>query len=187
MLSKVEYFCHPNRFPVLPDILCSKQLIIEERFDIPCDKPDIESLVHSKINPVIEHYKYLDSVIGKKVLIKGRLDQEILYIADAFCQPVHAFKNSYPFSTYLDLCECTMSTHQLEEYSPRILVEYAETQQICPRSISKSIILFVWYPRFFHPMPIPQPVYIVNQRTEYHERCRPQVRKSRHTRILCEE
>lgn len=186
MLNKIDYFCHPNRFPQVHDILCSRQLILEERFDIPCDKPDIQNLVSSRIDPVIEHYQFLDSVRGKKVFIKGRLDQEILYVADSFCEPVHALHNSYSFSTYLDLCECAV-TPLLEAYAPRVLVEFAQTWQICPRSIGKSIILFIWYPHLYLPPPVPQTSHIIHQRSECREVCRPRVRKPKHTRVYYEE
>ncbi|MGL4911006.1 MAG: SPOCS domain-containing protein [Romboutsia sp.] len=40
---------------------------------------------------------------GRKLIISGTLEQKIVYTGDVESQPVHFFKNKFPFSTYITI------------------------------------------------------------------------------------
>ncbi len=163
MAAVIEYLCNPQSFPESNDILCSRQFMVEERFLIPAHKPNIDQLIDVKVKPLIDTYKFIDSPQGKKVYIRGRLEQEILYSVDEACQPVHAIQTEYVFHTYMKLCDCTSNLTVLQTHSPRIMVEFMEAVKTCSRSISKTIILFTWYPRSLIIPPRPQAIQFINQ------------------------
>lgn len=148
MPNSIDYACSPYLFPPSDDILCFSQFIVEECIELPQHKPNIQKLVDCKVTPVIESFRIINSPKGKKVFIRGKLEQEILYVVDSLCQPVHALDVNSPFSTYIDLWNCgTTEFDKLEAFKPKILVEFMEAVQICHRSIRKHILLFAWYPR----------------------------------------
>lgn len=146
MPNVYEFVCDQRSFPEHRHILCSGQLALHESLVLPMAKPDIERLVEVKVHPVIDSFRILSSGKGKKVVITGHLEEVILYIADAACQPVHAAHFSWPFATFLDLPSCCANYALLEQYPPRVIVEYVQAEQICSREISKTVILFIWYP-----------------------------------------
>ena len=161
MPDKIDYICDLQLLPEVNEVVCSRQFMVEEYLELPCIKPDIESLVDVKVWAEIKSYKFINSLRGKKVFIRGSLKQEILYTADTPCQPVHAFHFDSSFSTYMDLsCTCISNYSALEMHSPKILVEFMEATKVCSRSISKSAILLVWYPTSLIIPPKPQPIYI---------------------------
>lgn len=161
-----EFTCDHRHFPEHLHILCSRQIVLNEILVLPPTIPDIERLVDVKAVPMVDSFKIIPSAKGKKVVIKGHIDEEILYAADMICQPVHAAHFSWPFSTFLDLpCECA-NYGLLEQYAPRILVEYIGAEPVCSREISKTVIIFIWYP-VLEPRPHPPchtHRYIVPQR-----------------------
>lgn len=165
MFELVKYACEPQHFPQGCEILCSRQFMVEECLELPCTKPDIERLVDVRVQASIESYKLFDSPRGKKMFIKGKLEQDIYYIAEAPCQPVHAVHFCTSFRTFMDLSFCCHTSYAAwEEHSPQVLVEFAEASNIDSRTISKSVILLVWYPaeRITHCRP--EPVQIIHPR-----------------------
>lgn len=178
MTNTIQYLGETQVFPKANEILCSRQFMVEECLEMPCAKPDIERLVEAKINAVIETYKFIDSPRGKKVYIRGNLEQDIMYIADAPCQPIHAVHFKSRFHTFMDLSSCCISNYAaLEIHKPRILVEFMEAIKLCPRSIQKSIILFAWYPTGLIippcPPPHPQPIHIIEPQPTCRVVCKP--------------
>lgn len=172
MPEKVEYICNPQFFPQPAGILNSRQLLIEECLELPCGKPDMEQLVDVKVQAEIDYYKVIHSPRGKKIYIRGRLEQEIMYSANAPCQPVHVFNKCHLFKTFLDLSSCCISDiTTLEMHSPRVIVEYVEAMMMHHRCISKSILLFIWYPVIIPPCP--QPVHVINSPRLCTVSCKP--------------
>ncbi len=186
--NTIQYLGDTRVFPKSDEILCSNQFMVEECLELPCNKLDIERLVETRIQPNIDTYQFIDSPKGKKVYINGNVEQDIMYIADTLCQPVHAVHFKSRFHTFMDLSSCCISNYAaLEIHKPRILVEFMEATKLCPRSISKSIILFVWYPTgLIIPAP-PQPIHIINPVPTCQVTCKPRrpVKKQRHWE--CEE
>lgn len=159
MKQTIEYACNPALFPRSHDILCCQQFTVDEFIEFPDYKPNIHKIIDVKITPEIESYKFIDSPTGKKVFIRGHLDQEILYTVDSLCQPVHAFLSVAPFCTFIKLWDCNINEYdRLEAYKPKILVEYMEAEQVSCRSIRKCVLLFIWYPKgIITPPKRPQP------------------------------
>ncbi len=148
MERTIEYACNPALFPQTCDIFCCTQFTVDECIELPDYKPNMLKIIDVKATPELDSYKLIDSPTGKKVFIKGHLEQEILYTVDSLCQPVHVLLNVAPFSTFIALMDgCRNEYEKLEAYKPKMLVEYMETEQIGCRSIRKCVLLFIWYPR----------------------------------------
>lgn len=150
----IEYTCNAALFPNSNDILCCNQITIDECIELPDYKPNIQTIVDVKATPEIDSYKFIDTPIGKKIFIKGHLDQQVLYMVDSLCQSVHGFLSVSPFCTFMQLPHCYAGEYnKLEAYQPKILVEYMESVQLSCRSIRKSIMLFTWYPKGIIALP----------------------------------
>jgi len=148
MKQPIERTCSPNLFPQPYEILAYKQVAVEECIELPDYKPIIHRIIDIKINPELESHRIMDSPQGKKVFIKGHLDQEILYAVDSLCQPVHAFHSISPFCTFISLGNCYIyNCNWLEAYKPKILVEHIEFAQVSCRSMRKCLLLYIWYPK----------------------------------------
>jgi hypothetical protein len=168
MEHTIEYKCNPALFPKPGDILCCNQFTVDECIEFPDYKPNIHKIIDVMISPQIDSYKLIDSPTGKKVFIKGHLDQEILYTVDSLCQPVHAFHSEAPFCTFIKLSDCNLYEYEkLEAYKPKILVEYMEATQFSCRSIRKCVLLFVWYPKGIVIPPKPMPPHSCCHRNQY--------------------
>jgi len=142
----IQHKCDPSLFPRYNSIYCSEQLLIDETFTLPCEKPDIETLLDVKVYPKIQEFKLFDTPKEKKVFVRGNIEQEILYIADAPCQPVHAAHFTSTFCTFINLPCCCQDYSILDLHGPKILVEFIEARIVNSREIDKCVILFIWYP-----------------------------------------
>lgn len=180
----IEYTCDRHTYPC-PDHICVyKQFSIHEHLCVPEAKPDIEDILEVNAYPFIDKCKMIDTPFGKKIIIMGRIEQKILYVADVSCQSVHFFHTVEPFCTFIELPHNSSGSSQRHpgyEYSakaqnqrsscypepqyppllqPRIMVEYLCAQKVGPRDISKCLILMVWFPKgehHPHPHPCPPP------------------------------
>lgn len=168
MKQTIEYTCSPTLFPKSCDIFCHNQFTVDECIELPDHKPNMHRLVDVKVTPEIESYKFIDSPTGKKVFIKGHLEQEFLYAVDSLCQPVHAFMTVSPFCTFINLGDCHIhECDRLEAYKPKILVEYMQTVQTSCRCIRKCMLLFVWYPKGIISPSQPPQHYACPPRAQY--------------------
>ncbi|PKM90805.1 MAG: hypothetical protein CVU87_01155 [Firmicutes bacterium HGW-Firmicutes-12] len=147
MKCNIEYICEPFNFPKKDKIMTSKQIILKNEFSLPCIKPDLEQFISSTATAKIIEYKTFDSPLGTKVILKGNIDMQILYVVDAPCQPVHAFDFSIPFETFVLSCK------PLPDYysccnclAPQVLIEYNEIKKMTERCITYIVILFIWIP-----------------------------------------
>jgi len=164
----IEYTCNPALFPPAGDIFCSTQFTVDECIELSDYKPNMLKIIDVKTTPELESHKLINSPTGKKVFIKGHLEQEILYTVDSLCQPVHVLLNCVPFCTFIALKDCcTYEYEKLEAYQPKILVEYMQTEQVGCRSIRKCVILFIWYPRAIFMPPRPIQPYPCRPQTPY--------------------
>lgn len=183
MPNKINYLGNPQYFPKAEEILCSRQFVVEEFLELPCNKPDMEKLSDVKASVEVVSYQFINSPQGWKVFIRGVLKQEILYIADAPCQPVHAFTFCSSFSTFMNLpCACISNYSALEMHKPKILVEFLELNKICARSIFKAALLFLWYPTGLIIPRKPQTIFIPIPKTSCQVVCKPvrKIYKHRH-------
>ena len=149
--------CYPHLFPNPQEIYCAKQVILEENLVLPCNKPDIESLSDVHTNPFIEGHQLIKNPVGQKLFIEGRVEQEILYVANTPCQPVHAAHFVVPFCTFIDLPPSCISHFSNESFAPKILVEFIQAKMDGARTIRKCMILFIWCPIIHPVIPTPRP------------------------------
>lgn len=166
MKQTIEYTCNPALFPQTCDIFCSTQFTVDECIELPDYKPNMLKIIDVKATPELDSYKLIDSPTGKKVFIKGHLEQEILYTVDSLCQPVHVLLNVTPFCTFIALKDgCVNEYEKLEAYRPKMLVEYLEAERVSCRSIRKCVLLFIWYPWAIFSVSMPAQPYTCRPKT----------------------
>ncbi|MGL6104791.1 SPOCS domain-containing protein [Romboutsia sp.] len=91
------------------------QLNIDNIFNIPCCKPDIEQLVKIWVTSNIVKYEVIETPVGSsleghtltgyKLSITGDMNMKISYVADEATQSVHIANTSFPFCGYIILPE----------------------------------------------------------------------------------
>lgn len=90
-----------------------KQFNIQETFEIPVAKPDIEQIVTVKAELTITKTKVIKTPLaeslerqkltGWKLVVEGNIKQVIQYVAEEPTQSVHAAHVTIPFSTFVIL------------------------------------------------------------------------------------
>lgn len=90
-----------------------KQFNIDNVFQIPCHKPNIEQIVKVWVHTCIEHFELVKTpvgvslegqeVTGFKLLVSGDLSTKIEYVADESSQSVHTAHAKIPFCNYVVL------------------------------------------------------------------------------------
>lgn len=149
MHKTVEYQGVPAPLPDVNRLLCYRQIVVDEDYCMPPGKPAIKQLVGLEAVASIGEWKIVESPAGRKVFIKGQIEQQILYATDAPCQPVHVIDFLKPFYTFLQFpCNCQAANYDPEWCEPRVIVEFAQADLINPCNISKAVILFLWIPKF---------------------------------------
>lgn len=158
MFDKIEQHGLPERYPPRDHICHYKQVSINEYLVVPCVKPPIEQLLEVKVHPVVDECVIIETPVGKKLVIKGYVEQKIIYVADVPCQSVHAAHFTIPFCHFEEISSsCIWSTCDLNK--PNVLVEYVCAQKTGPKEIAKCVILFIWWPKKSHHLPpCPPPV-----------------------------
>ncbi|WP_053956596.1 DUF3794 domain-containing protein [Inediibacterium massiliense] len=144
----IEYDGLTNFLPKNPKAF--KEFIIEEEFEIPEMKPDIEQIV--KVSAKIE---IIDKTViqtpvsmslegqkltGWKLVVEGEVHQKIEYVADEPTQKVHAVHKVMPFSTFIVLSR----NHKQEDAV--MVVPYIEdifVMQRGKRNIFKNITILL--------------------------------------------
>lgn len=147
----IEYEGTAQQLPQFAEPLAAiKEFNVEELFDLPLTKPDLELILRVKSELVILSTKVIKTPIGKslenqaltgwKLIVEGELRQVIQYVADERCQSIHGAHSSVPFSTFIVLPpdfeenDCVTVEGYIEDI-------YAE--QIGPRQIFKNITLLL--------------------------------------------
>ena len=154
MFDKIEFHGDQAKYP-RPEVICHyKQISVDETLTIPCEKPEIEQLLEVKAHPVIDECTLITTPVGKKLLIKGHIDQQVLYVADVPCQSVHMAHFSVPFCTFEELSS-TCHWSDCELFCPEVVVEYLSAHKTGPKQISKCVVLFIWWNKKEHHHPCP--------------------------------
>lgn len=148
MSRSMEIACDADKFPEFPK--CRRQILLEEELCLPEAKPDIEDVVEFKVQARIEEFKVIRTPIGLKVVIRGEVDQQIMYVADVPSQSVHATHSTTPFCTFIQLPHRRNDPYHADIPDPKVLVEYANVQADGPRRFLKCVLLFVWMPGARH-------------------------------------
>jgi uncharacterized repeat protein (TIGR01451 family) len=130
--------------PVAPTSF--KQISVDENVRIPVQKPDIEQILNVLVDVVITNTRVIETLkgisiegqilTGFKLIIEGKINQKIEYVADEPTQSVHAAHFVKPLSTFIVLPE---------QYVPgtpvgvEAFVEDVFTEQLDKRTIFKNV------------------------------------------------
>ncbi|AEG58451.1 DUF3794 and LysM peptidoglycan-binding domain-containing protein [Desulforamulus ruminis] len=77
----------------------SKQVLIDDEFEIPERKPDVEKVLRCMCDVEITNVK----IIRNKVIIDGEVELECLYTAMKDDQKVHTFENTFNFTDFIEI------------------------------------------------------------------------------------
>lgn len=123
-----------------------KQISREETVSIPNQKPDIEEILNTLVDVVVTDTKVIETIksislegqklSGFKLIVEGKFNQKVEYIADLPDQPVHAAHFVVPFSTFIILPENFEMGTPIEVEAE---VEDIFTELLDPRTIFKNI------------------------------------------------
>ncbi|WP_053956599.1 DUF3794 domain-containing protein [Inediibacterium massiliense] len=144
----IEYVGVADCIPQNPSSF--KQFNIQECFEIPTQKPDIEQIVRVSVDVDIKSTKVIKTAKGKsmegqnltgwKLIVEGELKQKIQYVADEPTQSVHGAHFSVWFSEFIilpkDFCE-----DKILNVVPYIEDIYAA--QLDKRKITKNITILL--------------------------------------------
>lgn len=127
-----------------------KQLQIQETFSIPENKPEAEHILSIRVNAEITGTQIIETpiaqsnegqvLLGKKIIVQGKLIQKIEYAADVEGQPVHTAEFEKLFSDYIVLDD------DIDCSSPVIVTPYIEdiyVKLISKRKVFKNIVLLI--------------------------------------------
>lgn len=121
----------------LPD--CFTQILVDGCLELPPLKPDAEHIVAFDVSWSVEEISTLNTVFGTKVVVGGFIEIGVSYSASNAEQTEHFASFKKPFAAMilcpnlpLDSCLC-----------PVILLEHEQHHLINPRTIKKSIVLFI--------------------------------------------
>lgn len=123
-----------------------KQLSVDETVKIPCQKPDAQQILGTLVDIVIFNTKVIETIkatslegqtlTGFKLIIEGKLNQKVEYVAEEPEQSVHAAHFIVPFSTFIVLPEDfdPNTTIEIEAF-----IEDIFTKLIDKRTIFKNV------------------------------------------------
>ena len=132
------------------DATSFKQFNVEETVCIPVAKPDIEQIIKIIVESEITSTRSIATPVGKslegqvltgwKLIVEGRVNQTVQYVADCPDQPSHAAHFSIPFSTFVVLpADFVMGT----PITVTSFIEDVYAAQIDKRCIFKNITLLL--------------------------------------------
>ncbi|HEX3023076.1 MAG TPA: SPOCS domain-containing protein [Lachnospiraceae bacterium] len=115
----------------------SVQLTLDDDFNVPDAKPDIASMIKEQGNIVIHEIKALNG----KLLVKGALLFNILYISDEDARPVHHISGSIPFDESINMDDACSDDNIVVKWE----LEDLNTGLINSRKVSvKAIVGFLF-------------------------------------------
>jgi uncharacterized repeat protein (TIGR01451 family) len=104
-----------NEVITIANLSSFKQISREENVCIPCQKPDAEQILNTMVDIVITDTKVIETIkgisiegqklTGFKLIVEGKLNQKVEYVAALPEQPVHAAHFIVPFSSFIILPE----------------------------------------------------------------------------------
>lgn len=77
----------------------SKQVLIDEDFELPASEPDVEKFIKCMCDVEITNTK----IIRNKIIIDGEVDMECIYTALKDDQSVYTLENTFKFSDFIEI------------------------------------------------------------------------------------
>lgn len=127
------------------------QISIPEVFQLPCEKPDIETidkvLVDVKIlskrivtTPILPNGENAEGtrLTGRKLVVEGLLKQKVVYTAKLPTQPVHAAHFDVPFSAFI-----VLSRSDVTDWCVDTCIEDVFVMPYSCREIFKNVTLLL--------------------------------------------
>ncbi|MGG5461532.1 DUF3794 domain-containing protein [Clostridium sp. B9] len=109
--KQIDYIYENKRFPDNPTTFT--QFISEERFHVPSQKPDIESITRIDAKVIIEDKKLIETPVGSslegqgltgyKLIVSGYINYNIIYVSKKLEQSLHSFRKKKEFCKYIVL------------------------------------------------------------------------------------
>lgn len=115
------------------------QLLVDGILTIPPQKPDVEMVISFDVSTRVTHVEKFSTIDGTKVLVKGFVDMGITYAAQDSAQTEHYAHFSQPFAAMILWPDLPLDA----QICPVIFVEHKQHHLQNPRTIKKSIVLFV--------------------------------------------
>ena len=145
-------------FPVLTAADKYNQFTTEETIIIPELKPDVEQITSLMIEAAITNYRVISTPTGLKVIIKGELNQKVIYTADEPTQSIHSAQIINEFCTFIEIplvIPAGSSALQLLQglgltlddvlaSPPNIIIEDISVKLVDGRTIKKCVVMFTW-------------------------------------------
>src|SRR5574344_1048566 len=111
------------------------QLTLDDDFNVPDIKPDIEKIIKEQGNIVITEVNAMNG----KLMVKGYLQFNLLYISEDHSRPVHNITGELPFDEVVNLDNACSEDHFIVKWE----LEDLNTSLINSRKISvKAIVSF---------------------------------------------
>ena len=115
----------------------SVQLTLDDDFNVPDVKPDISSMIKEQGNIIIYEIKPMNG----KLMVKGALQFNILYISEEDTRPVHHLSGEIPFEESINMDEACAEDNIIVKWE----LEDLNTGLINSRKVSvKAIVSFVF-------------------------------------------
>lgn len=115
------------------------QILLDGSLTIPELKPDVERIISFEVIPEVTSIKLISTIDGTKVIISGFVEYDVTYVATGGPQEVHFAHFIKPFLAHIIWPDLPLDAN----LCPVILIEHEQHHLIDPRSIKKSVVLFI--------------------------------------------
>jgi hypothetical protein len=131
------------------------EFFLPEIVDIPCEKPDIETIdsIYSAIEIISQRVVYTPELVdstqtnwegtkltGKKLVVEGILKQKVVYTAERDEQPLHSAHFMKPFSVFIIIDGTSIKS---DKFKIDACIEDVFACRLNERSIFKNTTIFI--------------------------------------------
>ena len=143
----------------LPETVTNfKEEILNEILEIPCQKPDMERLLQTLVSTNVEEIKLIktekglsnegQNLTGHKLIVKLKISEKIMYVADYPTQPIHAAHYDDIKNFFVILPEeidgvCVTDLIKTKKLIVTAYVECVEARMLDERHIQKCVMLLI--------------------------------------------
>lgn len=152
----IKEYCREKRY--CKDTKFFTQFVVEEQIKIPDEKPDVEEVISTIVDPKIVSLNVIDTaegtscegqhLSGKKIAVEIELKQKIMYVSNKVNQSVHVVENLILQSVYVVVPKLIYGSKpenliKCNYLKPKIIIENVMAEKIDGRNIFKNIIVFL--------------------------------------------
>lgn len=118
-----------------------QQFIVNERFELPEELPDIKSVNQILLQPAVLEYRLVPQSARPKVLVSGLLRFQLLYTASASDSPEHTGTWEKRIDTFLEL---PYVGEPVQVCGVHLFVEYFTLELVHGRKFDISALIFAY-------------------------------------------